>query len=109
MNYKLYITKKAEKDILSAVDYIRNVLHNKQAAARLLEKVEKSIGELAFMPQTHKIVDDLILKKQGIRFITIGNYMAFFTINETEKSVHIIRFLYGKRNWLKILKNEYDT
>ena len=58
------------------------------------------------MPQTHKLVDDPFLNALGIRFVLVNNYMAFFIIDETTKTVCIVRFLYGKRNWMQILKDE---
>ena len=106
MNYSLHITRKAEADLNSAVDYIEFTLLNPQAADDLLDKVEAEISKLSYMPQTHRLVDDPVLNTWGIRFITVNNYMAFFTINEQTKTVYIVRFLYGKRNWIEILKSE---
>ena len=105
MNYTLHVTRKAEADLNSAVNYIEFTLLNPQAADDLLDKVEKEISKLSHMPQIHKLVDDPILNAWGIRFIVINNYMAFFTIDEQSKTVYIVRFLYGKRNWIEILKN----
>ncbi|MDR3338399.1 MAG: type II toxin-antitoxin system RelE/ParE family toxin [Treponema sp.] len=34
----------------------------------------------------------------------VKNYMLFYTINEEEKIVTVIRFLYGHRDWKNILK-----
>lgn len=109
MNYTLHITSKAEADLNSAVNYIEFTLLNPQAADDLLDKVEKEISKLSHMPQIHKLVDDPILNAWGIRFIVINNYMAFFTIDEQSKTVYIVRFLYGKRNWIEILKNNPTT
>ena len=109
MNYTLHITRKAEADLNSAVNYIEFTLLNPQAADDLLDKVEKEISKLSHMPQIHKLVDDTILNAWGIRFIVINNYMAFFTIDEQSKTVYIVRFLYCKRNWIEILKNNPTT
>jgi plasmid stabilization system protein ParE len=35
----------------------------------------------------------------------VKNYMMFYTINEDEKTVDVIRFLYGRRDWKRILEN----
>ena len=106
MNYDLHITKKAEDDLNSAADYIEFTLLNPQAADKLLDKANEEINKLSYMPQSHRLVDDPVLKVWGIRYILINNYMALFIINEALKAVYIVRFLYGKRNWIEILKNE---
>ena len=106
MSYNLHITKMAEDDLNAAADYIEFTLFNPQAADDLLDKADKELSSLAEMPQIHRLVDDPFLNVLGIRFILVNNYMAFVLINEEEKTVYIIRFLYGKRNWIQILKDE---
>jgi plasmid stabilization system protein ParE len=49
-------------------------------------------------------VPDEYLAEKGIKFVMIKNYMMFYTINEDEKTVIVIRFLYGRRDWKNILK-----
>jgi len=106
MNYAIHITGKAERDLNEAADYIEFTLLNSKAADDLLDKAEQEINKLAFMPTKFKTVDDTVLSAWGIRLIVINNYLAFFNVDENTKTVHIIRFLYGKRNWISILRNE---
>lgn len=106
MNYNLQITHKAKTDLNSAADYIEFSLLNPQAADDLLNKAEEEINKLSCMPQTHRLVDDPVLNVWGIRFILVNNFMAFFMIDEQSKTVYIVRFLYGKRNWSEILRSE---
>ena len=63
MSYNIHITKTAEHDLNSALDYIEFVLRNPAAADNLLDVAEKQID--------------------------------------------IVRFLYGKRDWITILKSGY--
>ena len=105
MKYNIHITDKAESDLIKAADYIEFTLLNPKAANDLLDKTEEEIGKLAFMPEKHQPVDDPILASWGIRLITVNNYLAFYLIDESSKTVHIVRFLYGKRNWVAILRS----
>jgi hypothetical protein len=41
---------------------------------------------------------------QGIRFVIINNYLAFYTIDEEKQTVIIVRFLYQKSNWTSMLR-----
>ena len=106
MKYSIRITESAEKDLNSAIDYIEFKLLNPQAADNLLDSVEEAFKRLSDMPQMHALADDPILNAWGIRFVTINNYMAFYRIDEGSKVVYIVRFLYGKRNWMDILKGK---
>lgn len=106
MNYRIHITQKAELDISEAADYIEFQLMNPDAADGLLDKIDAEISTLSSMPQKHQLVDDPVLNSIGIRFILVNNYIVFYIIDEPEKTVHIIRFLYQKRDWMQILKGE---
>jgi plasmid stabilization system protein ParE len=106
MNYRIHITVKAEQDITEAADYIEFHLLNPQASDDLLDAVDNEISGLSSMPQKHQLVDDPVLSLMGIRFILVHNYIAFYIIDESDRTVHIVRFLYQGRNWMKILKAE---
>lgn len=104
MNYILHITRAAERDITSAADYIRHVLLNPQAADALLDEAESRLSDLAFFPEKHPLIDDPVLKSWGIRCAAVKNCFAFYKISAHENRVYVLRFLYGKRDWVSILK-----
>lgn len=106
MTYTIHITAKAERDIIEAADYIEYTLLNPKAADDLLDLADAEISSLATMPQKYQLVDDPVLSAWGIRLLVINNYLAFYTVDESAGIVHIVRFLYGKRNWMSILRNE---
>jgi hypothetical protein len=51
-------------------------------------------------------VQDKYLASLGIRSIKVNNYLIFYEIDESEdnENVNVYRFVYGKRDWAKILK-----
>ena len=108
MNYEVRITRAAENDLNEAAYYIEFVLLNPQAADDLVDAVEETLPTLAQYAQRYALVDDPVLRAWGIRFVQIKNYLAFYTISEEEQKVYIVRFLYGKRNWISILKNGFS-
>jgi len=103
MNYLPNITDLAEEDILSTVKYITNDLKNPVAANNLLDEIERHQKNLEDNPYIYPLVNDDYLSEKGLRLIVIKNYLMFFIINEDNKIVNIIRFLYGRRNWKNIL------
>ena len=104
MNYRIFITHKAELDINEAADYIEFTLMNPSAADNLLNKIEEEFNSISFMPEKHQIIDDPFLSSHAIRMVVIDNYIAFYTVDESQKIVTIIRFIYGRRNWISILR-----
>ena len=106
MTYSIHITNKGEQDITEAVDHIEFTLLNPTAADNLLDTIEAETEKLSFMPEKHPIIDDPVLKGWKIRMISVKNYLAFYVIDDNSHTVHIIRFLYGRRNWQKILRCE---
>ena len=102
--YKVNITPTAENDILQALIYIEYDLLNPDAANNLEAEIGDKLASLNIYPQRFAIPNDPVFKSIGIRFIVIKNYLAFYTINEQLHQVNIFRFLYGKSDWLNILK-----
>ena len=108
MSYNIHITRTAEQDISEAADYIEFSLPNPIAADALLDEIETQINALADFPEQFELADDPVLNSWGIRFTTIKNYLAFYVIDDEKQIIHIIRFLYGKRDWLPILRGGYS-
>ncbi len=108
MSYQIHITSTAEHDIMRAADYIEFTLKNPTAADNLLDIVTEEIGSLANLPRKFRLVDDPVLASWGIRFVIINNYLAFYTIDEENQTVFIIRFLFQKSNWASILRQGFS-
>jgi len=102
--YSLIITDIAEEDILNTVKYIADVLKAPTAANNLLDEIESRQEILEKTPNIYPIVPDEYLAQKGLKFTMIKNYLMFYTIDEEQKIVTVIRFLYGRKNWKNILK-----
>ncbi len=109
MSFKIHITSTAERDIISAVNYIEFTLKNPDAADNLLDSAEEKISSLSELPDRFEIVDDPVLASWEIRFIIINNYLAFYTIDEKRQQVIVVRFLYQKSDWNSILRKDLFT
>ena len=104
--YHVNITDIAEEDILSTVKYISGELKAPKAANNLLDEIEKHEEILGKTSNIYPKVPDDYLAVKGIKFVIIKNYLMFFTVDEDAKKVNVIRFLYGRRDWTNILRNE---
>ena len=104
MSCIVLITDKAERDMENAADYIEYSLKNPIAANNLLEECGKAISALAEMPERFSLVNDSVLASWGIRCFPVKNYILFYRIDKERRTVHILRFLYGRSNWKSILR-----
>lgn len=109
MNYSVHITRRAEKDLNRALDYIGFSLKNPQAADSLLDEAEAALGSLDYMPERYALADDKLLAAWGIRYVQVKRYLAFYVISKETHIVHIVRFLYGKSDWRSILRHGFTT
>jgi toxin ParE1/3/4 len=106
VKYHVEITEPAETDIAEAAAYIQGELQNPSAAVRLLDDIDAAVYSLEEMPARYARVKDEELAALGFRFVSVHNYLLFYIIREKSKKVVIERFLYGRRDWLSILKGE---
>jgi toxin ParE1/3/4 len=102
-NYRLKFTPSARKDLDTIYDYIVNELYAKEAANKLLEKIEASIMRLRDFPFSCSFVEDGFLRSKGYRKLVVDNYLVFYLVHEEEKLVVIMRVLYGRREYQDLL------
>lgn len=106
--YRVYISQPAEEDMRDMVSYISTELSAPITALKIIEIIEEALKKLSAMPNIHAKVRDDRLSAMGYRMFVINNYIAFFTINEKEKVVDIERILYGRRDWMRVLRETYS-
>jgi len=100
--YKLSFTKSFREDLKLSANYIKNVLQNPVASQRLKDEVKKAYKKIKENPFIYPFVSDEYLASIGYRFKIVKNYMLFFTVED--KTINIVRFIYGYRNWIDILE-----
>ena len=105
----MHITERAQRDLESAADYIEYSLLNPAAADDLLDAAEEALSSLSDMPQRIMLATDEVLAAWGVRFIQVKSYLAFYTVDEEKNIVHVVRFLYMKRDWQTILRRDISV
>jgi len=96
MEYQYKFTPLAVSDIDDALDYIANVLFNKFASDKLFCLIENEISAIRENPFSYPDCSYYMIDDTSLRHAVIGNYELFFEIREKEKTINILRFLYGK-------------
>lgn len=101
--YNIQITEPAERDLYEIGAYISKELLEPETAQKVVSKIAKEIITLEDMPLRNTLVFDDRLAYKRIRKFLVDNYIVFYIITEESNTVTIIRILYNKRDWLKLL------
>ena len=75
-------------------------------ADNLIKEIIESLNKIKENPNIRPLVQDKYLSSLGYRLINVKKYIVFYIIDNDNMYVKIIRFLYNKRNWMSILKEE---
>jgi plasmid stabilization system protein ParE len=102
--YLLNFPKIIHEDVESCYKYIKETLDAPRAAEKLIEELISKLNYLKENPYIKSLVQDSYLASLGVRSIKVKNYVVYYDINENRNTINIIRFLYNKRDWIKILK-----
>lgn len=102
-NYHIKFTKVAEDDLDEIYRHILEESSAEEIARGLLEKIETSIMKLRLFPFSCNFVSDEFLKNKGYRKLIVGNYIAFYLIDDVNNNVVIMRIIYGSRKYQDII------
>ena len=98
MSYQIYYSDKARNDLRSIYEYITYELLVPDTAANQIRSITQAARSLEEMPLRYSVYDAQPWKSIGIRTNTVGNNLLFYLVSEKEKTVNIVRIIYGARN-----------
>ena len=101
--YKIKINELAEQDLENAGDYIAFVLLNPSAAENTVKGIREQVNKLRYFPDSYELDEDPMLAELGVRKIYFKEYKIFFVIDESTKTVYVIRILHmlvDSKAWL---------
>ena len=99
------LTKRAESDLDGIVSYIAVELSTPQAASDFVDKLKDNIDETRAFPESGSPVDNEFLQVENLRKKLIGNYIMYYLPDMREKTIYIVRIVYGKQNMDEIFRN----
>ena len=92
MSYSVNISAQAQKDIRAIYEYIALSLMSPENAFAQLSRMEQRIEKLNEFPKRFAIY------KNDIRIMPVDNYLVFYNIDDSIKTVSVLRIMYGRRN-----------
>lgn len=101
--YQIEFSKEARKDLKDIVKYIKYNLQEPNIALKFADKIKRNVEKLSENPNIYSIIDDKFLRKFELRKIIVDNYIIFYKTVDKENKLQIVRIMYGRRNWIKLL------
>ncbi len=100
----LKVSPKAQNDLQEIKDYIALELENTAAALHVISKITKAMRRLIDFPNSGTSLSSIVSMETDYRFLVSGHYQIFY--RHVDNNVYIVRVLYGKRDYLRILFGE---
>ena len=109
MKYQVFTTEKAEEDLNSIADYLIYKLLAGETAMKQIGRIEQAVMSLEEMPERYHIYDKEPWKEKDLRVMCIDHYLVFYITDNDNKTVTVIRIMYGKRDIESQLSQEIKT
>ena len=98
MNFQVVLTNQAKADLIGIYRYIANDLQSPQTAEGQLSRLENAISSLDRMPERYRVYDHEKWKERNLRIMPVNNYLVFYIPSQEEKTVTVMRIMYGGRD-----------
>ncbi|MGP1438554.1 MAG: type II toxin-antitoxin system RelE/ParE family toxin [Treponema sp.] len=102
--FEIKIAPKAVADLLEIKGYIENELENPIAAHNTISKIIETYENLAIFPNIGISVEKYVSFPADYKFVIANNYSIFYRIED--KVIRIVRILYSRRDFVRILFEE---
>jgi len=96
VRYKLEFLPVASSDIRAVAMYIAEELKAPKAAANLVREVRRKAYNLRDVPYIYREYRSEPQTETIYRVMPVKNHLAFYSVNESSKTVEIHRFLYAR-------------
>lgn len=92
------LTEKAAADLDDIIQYIAIELANPKAASGFMDKLQATIDETCSFPESGSLVVNEYLPDTSVRKKLVGNYILYYLPDSKEKTIIVLRIVYGRRN-----------
>jgi len=100
MEYRIRYLPISRQNLDDIVKYLSSFYPG--TLSRFVTELRRCIDNLRTQPLMYSVYADFPV----YRHISVGDYIVFFVVNESDKTVEIHRILHGKQNVQRILDKE---
>lgn len=98
MIFKVVYSSEVRQDLRDIYEYIAYELQVSEIAVGQVDRIMKAVRSLEQMPMRYTCYEEEPWHSQGLRFLSVDNYLIFYLPDETNGVVNIIRIMYGCRD-----------
>ena len=98
MRMKIVYTHTARQDLREIYGYIAYTLLVPETARSLTDKFMSEVRSLEEFPERNPLYKDEPWHSQGVRFLSVKNYLVFYTVKAETETVSVARIMYGGRD-----------
>lgn len=100
--YRILYAEKTDEDLTEIYSCI--AADSPERAAAYLGKMESCILQLQDFPNIGYSGKYAELVRLGIRMLSFEDYLVFYTVNQAEMCVHVLRVLHGSVNYRRLFR-----
>lgn len=106
----MVISNEALEDLVEIGSHIADTLGNPIAARRTIARLREAIRALSRFPGRGSAVEEEPWGARGCRKVRVGNYFAYYLVDDTQLTVQVIAILYARRDQMDALDSiEWDA
>ena len=98
MKYEVVTTAQAVADLRAIFEYIAYELLAGENAIKQLNRLEEAILSLGEMPERYHLYDKEPWRERNLHIMPVDNYLVFYIPQDDDKTVTVIRVMYGRRD-----------
>lgn len=69
----------------------------------MLDDILKCYDNISLNPLMYALCNNNRLKSKEYRKAVIKNYIMFYRVDEVKQTIYIMRFIYGRRDYINLL------
>lgn len=102
--YRLRFSRLAAQDLDETFEYIALILKEREAAKKLMRRIEQEVRQLQDFPKCCELCRDEVLSEMGYRRLVVGNYVIIYEADEKKEEILIVRVFYGRQDYTQYIK-----
>ena len=104
MSYRVRVTDTAKQDRREIALYILEESGSTETAKRFVTELRGACQKLTDFPNAGALPKDRILVSLGFRYIPHKDYLIFYSVDEAQKTVHILAVFNSKKDYMRVMR-----
>ena len=104
MSYRVLVTDTAKQDLREIALYILEESGSAETAKQFVNELRSECEKLTDFPNAGALPKDRILMSLGYRYIPHKDYLIFYSVDEAQKTVHILSVFNAKKDYMRVMR-----